>query len=79
MSRTEEQKTLWALRVFGKLAGTCDVVKKGAKILVDGRLEISEYTDKGGQKRIAMGSTFHPAPSKGAQSSCGGDQSEKQL
>jgi len=49
--RTKDQKNLFPIRVFGKLAETCDKVKKGAKVLVDGRLDISEYTDKEGQKR----------------------------
>jgi len=40
--------------MFGKLAETCDKVKKGAKVLVDGRLDISDYTDKEGQKRMTF-------------------------
>ena len=46
VSRTKEQKTFFPVRVFGKLAETCGMVKKGAKVLVEGKLDISEYTDK---------------------------------
>jgi len=51
VSRTKDQKIFFPIRVFGKLAGTCDMVKKGAKVLVDGSLDFSEYTDKEGQRR----------------------------
>jgi single-stranded DNA-binding protein len=30
------------------------MVKKGAKVLVEGRLDISEYTDEEGQKRMSF-------------------------
>jgi len=40
--------------VFGKLAESCATVKKGVKVLVEGRLDISEYTDKEGQKRMSF-------------------------
>jgi len=40
--------------VFGKPAETCEMVKKGAKVLVEGKLDISEYTDKEGQKRVTF-------------------------
>ena len=52
VSRTKDQKTFFSVRVFGKLAETCELVKKAAKVLVDGQLDISAYTDKEGQKRI---------------------------
>lgn len=51
VSRTKDQKTLFPIRVFGKLAETCDNIKKGIRVLVDGKLDISEYTDKEGRKR----------------------------
>ena len=54
VSRTKEQKTFFPVRVFGKLAETCEKVKKGAKVLVEGKLDISEYTDEEGQKRITF-------------------------
>jgi len=31
------------------------MVKKGAKVTVEGKLDISEYTDKEGQKRMTFG------------------------
>jgi len=54
VSRTKEQTTFFPVRVFGKLAETCEMVKKGAKVLVEGRLDISEYTDEEGQKRMTF-------------------------
>jgi single-strand DNA-binding protein len=54
VSRTKEQKTFFPVRVFGKLAETCEMVKKGAKVLVEGKLDISEYTDQEGQKRMTF-------------------------
>ena len=54
VSRTKELKTFFPVRVFGKLAETCDMVKKGAKVLVEGKLDISEYTDKEGQKKLTF-------------------------
>jgi hypothetical protein len=40
--------------VFGRLAEACENVEKGARLLVDGKLDISESTDKEGQKRISF-------------------------
>jgi single-strand DNA-binding protein len=54
VTRTKEQTTFFPVRVFGKLAETCENVKKGVKVLVEGKLDISDYTDKEGQKRIAF-------------------------
>jgi single-strand DNA-binding protein len=54
VSRTKEQTTFFPVRVFGKLAETCGRVKKGAKVLVEGKLDISEYTDKEGQKKLTF-------------------------
>ena len=54
VSRTKEQTTFFPVRVFGKLAETCEMVKKGAKVLVEGRLDISEYTDEEGQKKMSF-------------------------
>ena len=42
------------MRVFGKLAETCEKVKKGARVLVEGKLDISDYTDEEGQKRMTF-------------------------
>jgi single-strand DNA-binding protein len=54
VSRTKEQTTFFPVRVFGKLAETCERVKKGAKVLVEGKLDISEYTDEEGQKKMTF-------------------------
>jgi len=42
------------LELFGKPAETCEMVKKGAKVLVEGKLDVSDYTDKEGQKRMTF-------------------------
>ena len=42
------------MRVFGKLAETCDRVKNGTKVLVEGKLDISGYTDEEGQKKMTF-------------------------
>jgi single stranded DNA-binding protein len=52
--RTEDRTTLFPVRVFGKLAEGCENTKKGVKILVDGKLDISDHTDKDGQKRATF-------------------------
>ena len=54
VSRTKDQTTFFPIRVFGKLAEACENVKRGVKVLVDGKLDISEYTDKEGQKKITL-------------------------
>lgn len=54
VSRTKEQTTFFPVRVFGKLAETCEMVKKGAKVLVEGKLDIDEYTTEEGGKRISF-------------------------
>ena len=54
VSRPKGQTTFFPIRVFGKLAESCENNKKGAKVLVDGNLDISEYTDKKGQKRTSF-------------------------
>jgi single-strand DNA-binding protein len=54
VSRTKEQTTFFPVRLFGKLAETCEIVKKGTKVLVEGRLDISEYTNEEDQKRMTF-------------------------
>lgn len=36
------------------MAHPCENVKKGVKLLVDGKLDISDYTDNEGQKRMSF-------------------------
>lgn len=55
VSLTKDQTTFFPVRLLGKLAETCENVKEGVKVLVDGKLDISEYTRKESQKRIAFG------------------------
>ena len=47
------QTVFYPVRVFGKAAEACKSIKKGDRILVEGSLEVSEYTDAGGQERRA--------------------------
>ena len=54
VSTAKDQTTFFPIRAFGKLADTCENVKKGVKVLVEGRLDISDYTDKEGQKRMTF-------------------------
>ena len=54
VSRTKEQKTSFPVRVFGKLAEACEGIKEGSKVLVEVRLDISEYLDRDGQRRKAF-------------------------
>jgi single-stranded DNA-binding protein len=54
LSRTNDKTTFFPLRLFGKLAEGSESIKKGAKVLVDGKLGVSEYTDKEGQKRTSF-------------------------
>ena len=54
VSRTKDRTTFYPIRVFGSLAESCEKVKKGVKVLVDGNLDISEYADKEGQKRMTF-------------------------
>jgi single-strand DNA-binding protein len=54
VSRTKEHTTFFPVRVFGKRAETCEKVKKGPKVLVEGTLDISEYADEEGQKRMTF-------------------------
>jgi single stranded DNA-binding protein len=54
VSRTKDQTTFFPIRVFGRLAESCEKVKKRVKVLADGKLDISEYTDKEGQKRVTF-------------------------
>ena len=54
VSRTKEQTTFFPVRVFGKLAEACEMIKKGAKVLVEGKLDIDEYMTEDGGKRISF-------------------------
>jgi len=54
VSTAKDHTTFFPIRAFGKLAETCENVKKGVKVLVEGRLDISDYTDEEGQKRMAF-------------------------
>ena len=44
----------YPIRCFGKLAESVTNIKKGAKVFVDGELEISSYTDKEDKKQMSF-------------------------
>ena len=50
----QDQTTFFPVRVFAKLAEASQNVKNGVELLVDGSLDISEYTDNEGQKRMSF-------------------------
>jgi single-strand DNA-binding protein len=54
VSRTKDQTTFFPVGAFGKFADGCENVKKGVKVLVDGELDISEYTQKEDHKRTSF-------------------------
>lgn len=54
VSRTKDETTFFPVRVFGKLAESCQMLEKGAKVLVEGKLDVSEYTAEDGSKRMSF-------------------------
>ena len=54
ISTAKDQTSFFPVRVFAKLAEACQNVKKGVELLADGSLDISEYTDNEGQKRMSF-------------------------
>lgn len=49
-----EETNYFPIRCFGKLAESVTNVRKGARLFVDGELEISAYTGDEGGKRIGF-------------------------
>lgn len=43
-----------AVRCFGKLAASVTNIKKGAKVFVDGELEIGAFAGKDGKKQVTF-------------------------
>ncbi|MCG3209252.1 MAG: Single-stranded DNA-binding protein [Anaerolineae bacterium] len=55
VSRGPEGETdFFPVRVFGKLAEVVATVKKGTRLLVEGRIELNQYTPEGGQPRLTV-------------------------
>jgi len=52
VSRNEEDKAFYPVRAFGKLGESCEMLKKGDHVLVDGEFEVSTYEDENGGKRM---------------------------
>jgi single stranded DNA-binding protein len=50
----QKETHYYPIRCFGKLAESVRKIKKGAKIFVNGELEISSYTDKEGKKQMSF-------------------------
>ena len=53
-ARKEGKPVYYPVRVFGKRAQSCERIKKGDRLLVEGSLEVSEFTDAEGQERRAF-------------------------
>ena len=51
--RKDSQTVFYPVRVFGKAAEVCEGIKKGDRILVEGSLEVSQYTDAEGRETKA--------------------------
>lgn len=47
-----EMKVFYPVRAFGKLGEGCEMLKKGDRVLVEGILEISSYSNDSGEKQM---------------------------
>ena len=54
VSRKEEEKTFYPVRAFGKLGESCDMLKKGHRVLVEGEFEVSAYADENGDRKMSF-------------------------
>jgi single stranded DNA-binding protein len=53
--KARQQEThFFPVRCFGKLAESVRNIRKGAKLFVNGELEISSYTNKEGKKQMSF-------------------------
>ncbi len=52
VSRNKDEKTFYPVRAFGKLGESCDMLKKGDRVLVEGELEVSEYAAENSDRRM---------------------------
>jgi single-stranded DNA-binding protein len=50
----KDETTFFPVRCFGKLAESVSNIKKGAKLFVDGELEISSFEGDDGNKRMTF-------------------------
>ena len=51
VNRNKEEADFFPVRVFGKLTETAAKINKGAKVLVEGKVEISRFTPEQGESR----------------------------
>ena len=55
VSRGPEKETdFFPVRVFGNLVDSAAKIKKGARLLVEGRIELNRYTPEDGQPRLTV-------------------------
>ncbi len=54
MRNRKDETTYFPVRCFGKLAESVNNIKKGAKLFVDGELEISSFEGDDGNKRMTF-------------------------
>jgi single stranded DNA-binding protein len=53
VSRSREEADFFPVRAFGKLADVAAKIEKGAKVLVEGRVQIDRYSPKEGETRAS--------------------------
>ncbi len=54
VSRAREETDFFPVRAFGKLADVAAKIEKGAKVLVEGRVEIDRFTPEEGEARTTV-------------------------
>ena len=52
VSRNKDEKCFFPVRAFGKLGESCNILKKGDRVLVEGEFEVSQYADENGDRRM---------------------------
>lgn len=54
VNRSREEADFFPVRAFGKLAEVAAKVEKGAKVLVEGRVQIDRYSPEEGETRTSV-------------------------
>ena len=54
VSRNREEADFFPVRAFGELADVAAKIEKGARVLVEGRVEIARYSPKEGETRTTV-------------------------
>ena len=82
MRDRKDETTYFPIRCFGKLAESVVNIKKGARVFVDGDLEISSFEGEEGERRMtfrAIANTYRilgPSRSAAATEPSGAGQEE---